>query len=207
LPWILFFFVLGFFGVLAVNSLFLDAATTQGALARYLAPVLVAAILFFVGTGSNLLKSLQLRTWVKAAAGGYAGILIILFSIQSLALVRNPQIAYTGFKRQRQAAVEVLEALDPDAPIITNNPEMVYLMANRPAYMWPIAFDSYTLEERVDYDAQLESTRKKLRLGGVLVVFGWPMGTEELVFDVLEAERMETFIDVHFFGYLNSESE
>lgn len=207
LPWILFFFVLGFAGILAVNSLFLDAATTQSAPPRYLTPVLVAVILFLVSTGSQLLKDLKLRQWPKAAVAGYAGFLIILFSAQSLDLVRNPQIAYTGFMRQRQSVVEVLEALDPEAPIITNNPEMVYLMANRPAYMWPIAFDSYTLEERADYDAQLEGTREKLHQGGVLVVFGWPLGTEELVFDVLEAERLETFIDVHFFGYQTAESD
>jgi len=116
LPWILFFFVLGFAGILAVNSFFLDAATTQSAPPRYLTPVLVAAILFFVSTGSQLLKDLKLRQWPKALVAGYAGILIVLFSVQSLALVRNPQIAYTGFKRQRQSVVEVLEALDPNAP-------------------------------------------------------------------------------------------
>jgi hypothetical protein len=67
--------------------------------------------------------------------------------------------------------------------------------------MWPIAFDHYKQEEREDYAEQLDATREKLRNGGVLIIFGWPEGAEEMVFDLLEAERLWSLIDVTFFGY------
>jgi hypothetical protein len=67
--------------------------------------------------------------------------------------------------------------------------------------MWPIHFDQYRQEQRDDYQAQLEATVEKLNQGAVLLVFGWPVGTEELVFDILKTERLETFLDATFLGY------
>jgi hypothetical protein len=110
-------------------------------------------------------------------------------------------IGYTGYKQARLDAVKELEALDPNLPIISNNPEMVFVFINRPAYMWPIQFDHYRLAEREDFEQQLEATREKLRGGGVIVVFGWPVGTEDLVFDTLETKRLSEFIDVTILGY------
>ena len=45
LPWFLGIYLLAFVGVLAANSLFLDAATTLGAPTRYLAPAYVALVI------------------------------------------------------------------------------------------------------------------------------------------------------------------
>jgi hypothetical protein len=35
----------------------------------------------------------------------------------------------------------------------------------------------------------------------VLIIFGWPEGAEDVVFDLLGAQRLAGFIDVTFFGY------
>jgi hypothetical protein len=109
--------------------------------------------------------------------------------------------------RKRPGVVRVLESIDPDVPIITNNQEMVYLMAERPSFMWPIHFDQYRQEEREDYQEQLDATIEKLDQGGVLLVFGWPVGAEELVFDILNTQRLESFIDATFFGYPEAQSD
>jgi hypothetical protein len=78
---------------------------------------------------------------------------------------------------------------------------MMYAFIHRSAFMWPIEFDHYVLKEREDFDKQVNATREKLQQGGVLVVFGWPEGAERLVFDILEAERLSSFIDISIFGY------
>jgi hypothetical protein len=123
--------------------------------------------------------------------------------MQIVGLVRDPILVggYFEYKIKRAEAIQEFRKIDPEAPIISNNPELVYVMSERTAYMWPIEFDHYKLEEREDYEEQIEATREKLFRGGVLIIFGWPEGTENIVFDLLGAERFAHFIDVSFFGY------
>jgi hypothetical protein len=203
LPWTLvlnsFFFVV----ILVVNTTLLDASTPVSAPPRYLMPVFVSVVILFAIALFRLLQDVQAAAALRIAPLAYGLLLILLYALESMPLVKNPlsAIGYLGYIEQRPKVMRALQNLDPEAPIISNNPEMVYAFINRPAYMWPIEFDHYVQEEREDFDAQLDATREKLEEGGVLVVFGWPVGTETLVFDVLETERLETFIDVTLLGY------
>jgi len=203
LPWVLALNIISYIAVLIVNSTLLDAGTTLTAPSRYLAPVFVAAVMIYVIAVYRLLERWSGSLVPRIGASLIALVLLGLYSAQIVDLVRDPILVggYFEYKYKRAEAVEEFEKLDPEAPIISNNPELVYVMAKRTAYMWPIAFDHYKLEEREDYQEQIEATREKLLRGGVLIVFGWPEGTEDVVFDLLGAERLSDFIDVTFFGY------
>jgi hypothetical protein len=203
LPWILAFYIFSYFVILIINSTLLDAGTSMGAPIRYLAPVFVAVVIIFAIAVQQLIERWGVGNIPKLLALSISVTLIVLYTLQVLDLVSNPISVggYFEYKYKRADAVREFEALESDIPIISNNPEMVYIMSNRTAYMWPIEFDHYRLEEREDYLDQIEATQEKLSRGGVLVVYGWPEGADTLVFDLLEAERFAHFIDISFFGY------
>jgi hypothetical protein len=207
LPWILIFYAIFYMGILIANSTLLDAGTTLGAIPRYLAPVFVVAVIFFVVIVHRLIAGGRQLSIPFVAALTYGGILILLYGIQAWPQINQPDLVYLDYMRKRPGVVRVLESIDPDVPIITNNQEMVYLMAQRPSFMWPIHFDQYRQEQREDYQEQLDATIEKLNRGGVLLVFGWPVGAEELVFDILSTQRLESFIDATFFGYPEAQSD
>jgi hypothetical protein len=203
LPWILSFNIALIFGALIINTTFLDAGTPVSAPPRYLTPVFVCMVILFILIVYRLIENIKFQSVLRIVPILFAGVLIILYAAQSLPMMKRAPsaIGYAGYMQQRMEVVKELEALDPSLPIISNNPEMVFVFVNRPAYMWPIQFDHYRLAEREDFEQQLEATREKLRQGGVIVVFGWPVGTEDLVFDTLETERLNNFIDVTILGY------
>jgi hypothetical protein len=203
LPWVLTIYIASYIGILIVNSTLLDAGTTMSAPPRYLAPVFVCVVIIFVIAIRRIIEYGGRRVAFRALALLIGGCLILLYSLQIVELVQDPTSigGYLDYKVKRREAVFLLEALDPDVPIITNNQEMIYVFVGRPSYMWPISFDQYKQEEREDFSGQIEATRERLLEGGVLVVFGWPVGTEELVFDQLETERLEFLIDITFLGY------
>jgi hypothetical protein len=203
LPWVLAFYIFSYFVILVVNSTLLDAGTSMSAPPRYLAPVFVAVVMIFAISVKGLLEKWGVGLIPKLVTLSISIVLVVLYALQIVDLVRDPIAVggYFEYKYKRSDAVREFESLEPDIPIISNNPEMVYIMSKRTAYMWPIEFDHYRLEEREDYLAQIEATRQKLLAGGTLVVYGWPEGTETLVYDLLEVERFAHFIDISFFGY------
>jgi len=203
LPWVLTFYVGSYIAILILNSTLLDAGTTLSAPSRYLTPVFVAVVMIFVIAIHKLVERHGRGLVPKVLVLLAGATLVAIYSIQVIEQVRDP-FSVGGFfeyKTKRAEAVPEFESLTPDVPIISNNPEMVYVMANRTAYMWPIQFDVYKLEDRDDFDVQIEATREKLLGGGVLVIFGWPEEAERLVFDLLETEQLAHYIDVSFWGY------
>jgi hypothetical protein len=203
LPWVLALYVCSYTAILIANSTLLDAGTTYGASSRYLAPVFVAVVMIFVIAIHRLLMRWGRGFLPRLTVSIISLFLLGVYLIQIANLVRDPQqvAGYFGYRYQRSEAVREFEKLNPEAIIISNNPELIYVMSKRTAYMWPIAFDHYKQEEREDYAEQIEATREKLLNGGVLIIFGWPEEAEDVVFDLLGAQRLVGFIDVTFFGY------
>jgi hypothetical protein len=203
LPWVLTLYAGIYLVILILNSTLLDAGTTMSAPPRYLAPVFVAIVLIFVLAIHQLIEPENRGRLLRGVVLLLGIAVVAVHAKQVFDYIQDPFSAggYFEYKVKRAEAVPAFEALDPEVPIISNNPEMVYVMSGRSAYMWPIQFDVYKLEDRVDFEDQLKATREKLFEGGVLVVFGWPEGAETLVDELLEAERLAHFIDVSFWGY------
>lgn len=197
LPWLLMMFMAAYLGVLIINSTFLDAATTSGAPARYLSPLYVTFIVLIVLTIYwNVVESRVSK--IVSILALLLAVFVVVFKAQpTLELMRDPEpeLGYRGFGVSFPYLLDALEELDPSRTLMTNNPELLYALIQRPAYMWPIYYDAYKLTYNEDYDENVDSARKLMKSGGVLVVFGKPEEYEMRVVDLLELEPL-TITDV-----------
>jgi len=197
LPWLLMMFMAGYLGVLIINSTFLDAATTSGAPARYMSPLYVTFIVLIVLTiywnvvESPVSKIINILALLLA-------VFVVIFKAQpTLELLRDPEpnLGYRGFGVSFPYLLDALEEIDPSRTLMTNNPELLYALIERPAYMWPIYYDAYQLTYNEDFDKAVDSARELMKSGGVFVVFGKPEEYEMRIVGLLELEPL-TITDV-----------
>jgi 4-amino-4-deoxy-L-arabinose transferase-like glycosyltransferase len=188
LPWSLVVFIVAYLGVLLINSLFLDAGTTLSAVPRYLMPVYVAVILLFVSISFRLLTINPNKRVVRYSGILYAGVLVAASLLQTVELVNNPAlyVGYSGIIISNSTLLEALKAVDQETIVISNNPEMVYFLMGRPAYMRPILFDHYSLQYRQDYQEQIEFTQSLLDQGAAYIQMRDPSQEEGDVIQELE---------------------
>jgi hypothetical protein len=190
-------FMAAYLGILIVNSTFLDAATTSSAPPRYLSPLYVTFIVLIVLTIYwNVVESRVSKTVSILAL--LLAVFVVIFKTQpTLELMRDPEpkLGYRGFGVSFPYFLDALEEIDPSRTLMTNNPELLYALIERPSYMWPIYYDAYQLTYNEDYDENVDSARKLMKAGGVLVVFGKPEEYEMRVVDLLELEPL-TITDV-----------
>jgi len=203
LPWILLFYLAAYAGILIMNSLLLDAATTLGAPSRYLAPIYVMAVVLVVLATQEFLQDRRLRKAKQAVALVMVALLAAVGVSQWKPWVHFPQgmTGYTGLRSIWTDTVAGLRALDPEAPLISNNPELIYMLAGRPAFMLPTPVDVYSLTQREDYEQWLAAIRSKLEKGAVIILFGDLRESEQQVLDALGAERLVFYYDSVLYGY------
>jgi hypothetical protein len=88
------------------------------------------------------------------------------------------RMGYMGHRIRFPELATELMSFTPDLPIISNNPEQIYILADRPAYTRPIAFDPYQVSFRDDYALQLQFAGENMKRGGIFVLFGEPEETD-----------------------------
>jgi hypothetical protein len=200
LPWVLAFFMASYVGLLFFNLTLLDAISDFNTVPRYLVPIYIGAVILFV------LVFHQLTSFSRILRGAVVALglsLIVLYGLETNQILQDPlsSIGYSGLKQQRPETVEMLESIDRSVPIISNDPEMVYIFVNRPAYLLPLQVDFHTTKAREDFDQQVLATRDKLLDGGVIVLFS-PMTENELkVVELLDADLLDAFYGSSFYGY------
>lgn len=206
LPWVLAFYVVAYFGSLFLNLTFLDAVIDFNVIPRYLTPVFIVVVILFVVMFHSLLSYFR-SSWMPRAIGiALAALFITLYAQNSISMLKdpNPSLGYTGLREERRDTVSMLAELDRTKPIISNDPEMVFVFSGRPAYMLPIVYDFNTEKERDDFAQQIEATRDKLDRGGMIVLFS-PMNENDfMVVDILGAELIDTFLGSSFYAYPQS---
>jgi len=202
LPWFLGVYLVAYLGVLVANSLFLDAATTLGAPSRYLAPAYVALVILATVTTADLVNSVK-PTRLPAAFALSLGVLLVALHLgQSLGILSADglNLGYVDVKRNQPELVAGLSEIDPSTPIISNNPEMIFILANRPAYLLPIRVDVYTQSEREDYGQNIKANRRRMEQGAILVILGNPdEGAFEAMND-LNVTPLTGYTTATFFG-------
>ncbi len=173
LPWLLAFYIGGNLAIIWINSTFLDASTTATAPPRYLAPVYVSTVALLCMVVPHLVRASGTPRVASILAAGYAAVLIGFFAADAAAMLRDPlpHLGYTGRRFLWSELVAHLDRVPEQTPLISNNPEMVYILAGRPAYVRPIRFDPYQDEIREDYEQQFEDLEDELKGGGLFVVF------------------------------------
>jgi hypothetical protein len=202
LNWLLISYLFAFFGVLAANSLFLDAATTLGAPSRYLAPALVALIILSTGTTAELARRPGFGHIVRAFAPILGALLLTIHIRQSLELLIGPglDLGYVGVRRDTPEVAEGVRGIGEGRLIISNNPELVFILAERPAYLLPFRQDPYSQQPRSDYELSIRATRRQLEDGAVLVIFGSPDEQALEAMEDLNVTPMAGFGSTMFYG-------
>ena len=206
ITWLLAMLIPLYLVILVANSLFLDASTSLTAVRRYLLPLYVAVVLLVA-----LLLQRSARRW----SWGWlprVGILVyvlgmLLVSVRDAsAYLRQPgdTFGYTDMRRSWTQVVGTLADLDPERRLISNNVELVYVLADRPAYAFPIAYDHYVQEARADFEKQLDTARQRLADGAVIVYFGSPEAEDQEILDALNASPWRELPQATFYT-LNGE--
>ena len=201
LPWILGTFLLAYPGLIMANSFLLDAATTLDAPERYLAPAYVLLVILSVVTTYELVRRVSWKR-IPAAFAISLGVLLLAFHArQSLRLVDESglNLGYVIIRRDMLELMDGLASLDPDLPIISNNPEALYIAAGRTAYLLPIRNDVITQRERTDYEQNIEANRRRLDSGGVLVIFGTPDEAAQEAMNDLDVTLLRGFGSAMFY--------
>jgi hypothetical protein len=195
LPWILSAYIVFYLAVILLNSFFLDAGTTPAAPPRYFLPIYVAMVILFVLIAYRLVDGYPSSRALKYFVLAYGLMLLLVNASLSLPMIRYPlpSIGYTGLKQQWPDVVAQLNDIDPSAPIISNNPEMIYVFTERPAYMRPIFFDVYKLTNREDYSEQLGWVQSLLDRGGVYVQLRAPSQEDRDAIEDLNIEVRYAF--------------
>jgi hypothetical protein len=203
LPWLLLIYAFLYLGTFIINLTFLDAFIDFDSIGRYLTPIYVIGVIVFVIVFHGLALRVQ-KWWIPKVVITAIGIsLIVLYAQNTLTIIMNPipSLGYTGLKMERQETVDRLETINRSAPIISNDPELIFMLSDRTAYMFPIRYDANKGEEREDFDQQIEATRRKLNNGGMLVLFT-PINDAVIeVIDLLEVELIDSFYGSSFYAY------
>ncbi|MFQ5944175.1 MAG: hypothetical protein ACE5JF_11530, partial [Anaerolineales bacterium] len=160
LEWLLILYLPSYVLALAVNSFWLDASAKPGDVERYLAPVSVAMIMLTIVSYWKWWAASAPRSPFRVAIP-----IVGLFLIGLHVLETTPLFARDGLDRGYVTLAEnnpelasALSELRADRVLISNNPELVYVISGRPAFAMPIAFDVSTQVARQDFDQQVSAT-------------------------------------------------
>ncbi|MDF1499253.1 MAG: hypothetical protein P1P76_02145 [Anaerolineales bacterium] len=202
-PWLMIFYILFYVGVLAANSFLLDAGTTYDGAIRYLMPLLVMAIILEVTTYYSTLVQIGFSDWPGRLAVLYVGLVILFSAVQMFSFTSQSSLVlgFTGIRSRWSDVIDIIKAQEADDPIISNNPEMVYYLADRPAYMKPIKFDVYQRQEREDFPEQIELATERLRNGSIFVFFDEPSPEEEEILGILPVKPIYQTPRVTIYAY------
>lgn len=204
LPWLLLFYIPIYLAVLVLNSTFLDASTSVAGMARYLAPVFVAVVLYLLCAIYGFLEKVSVWKWPRILSVGAAIFFLALSLVRMVQFVSNPGpvFRYTDMKRRMPGVVAELQSLDSDQLLISNDIELVYVLIGRSAHALPIMFDHYIQREREDFDLQLELAKKRLEEGAIIVFFGEPDAEQAEVLRLLRAKTFLDFPGAKFLGII-----
>lgn len=203
LPWVFLLNLVAYAVVLVLNSILLDAATTEPAATRYLVPFFSMLVVFETSVYAQLALRTDRRSVTRALAPALGIALIALYAQRSIAGAQASTLplGFTGIRERWSGPAAELLRLAGDRPIITNNPEMVYYLVDRPAYFMPILYDPYQQQERSDFEAQLELATERMKGGSVLVIFEPPKPWEEEALERLEVTPLRTYDPFVIYGF------
>ena len=198
LPFLILFFIPTYIILLVLNTTLLDASTSLTATHRYLLPVYVMVVIMLVCMLFRLVsdksKGIKITLLVIAA-------LFIGFSLsESVSTLHGPvkDMGYTDIKRSWTNVVGALNQIDSSHLFISDNVELFYFLAGRPAYAFPISYDNYTQQERQDYNSQISTAKDRLERGAIIVLF-FPEEGQKKALEQLAVETLFEFPQAIFY--------
>ena len=198
LPLLIILFIPSYAILLVVNNTLLDAGTSLAATQRYLLPVFVMMVILLVCAVYRLVESRARGLKITSLVIGL--VFIGFFVSGSWSDLRNPNknLGYTDMKHAWTDMVNALDSIDNSHLLISDNVELVYYLAGRPAYAFPISFDSYTQQARQDYAEQIARAKTNLDHGAIIVLFQ-PNAERENALQQLGVDTMYKFPQAIFY--------
>jgi len=198
LPWLLGLYGVGNVLILFINSTLLDASTTATAPPRYLAPIYAGLVPLACIAGVTLARRHGIG---RMLVMGYAAVVLAFYAAIDRQMLADPlpYLGYTGRRQLWAEAVAAIRTLPAEVPLVSNNPELVYILVGRPAYVRPISFDNYEQAERLDYEQQFATLSSQLGGGGVFVLFDELELDDRAFIDRLKLQPLESFPQVRLF--------
>jgi hypothetical protein len=189
--------------ILAINSFLLDAATTFSGIIRYSTPLYIFTLLLEIACFVYTAREFRFSNAITGLGVAYSFVLMIFFGMQTLPMARTStlDLGYTGIRYLWPDIVQVLEEHDDSVPIISNNPEMVYYLVDKPAYMKPIRYDLYQQAFREDFSEQIDLARSRLESGSIFVFFDEPSSEESDILELLDMTLIYETKQVKIFAY------
>ena len=202
LPWVFLLNLASYVVVLVLNSVLLDAGTTEPAATRYLVPFFSMLVVFETSVYADLVLRTHRRAF-RVVGLAFAGVMIALYAQRSIAVAQASTLplGITGIRERWSQAAADIARLAGEQPIISNNPEVVYYLVGRPAYFMPIKYDPYQQQDRQDFEDQLRLAVTRLKRGSPLVIFQPPKPWEAEALERLEVVPLRVYQDVIIYGY------
>jgi hypothetical protein len=198
LPFLILLFIPAYIILLVLNTTLLDASTSLAATHRYLLPVFATMVVMLTCMVFRLVENKS--RWLKITSLVIAILFIGFFLSESLSALRSPvkDMGYTDIKRSWTNVVGVLNQIDSSHLFISDNVELFYFLAERPAYAFPISYDNYTQQERQDYNDQIAKAKNRLEQGAIIVLF-YPEEGQIKALDQLGVKTLYEFPQATFY--------
>jgi 4-amino-4-deoxy-L-arabinose transferase-like glycosyltransferase len=198
LPLLVILFIPSYAILLVANTTLIDAGTSLAATQRYLLPVFVMMVILLVCAVYRLVESRPRGLKITSLVIGV--IFIGFFVSGSWSDLRNPNknLGYTDMKHAWTDMVNALDSIDNSHLFISDNVELFYFLAGRPAYAFPISYDSYTQQARQDYTEQIARAKTNLDHGAIIVLFQ-PNAERENVLQQLGVDTLYKFPQAIFY--------
>ena len=173
LPWVLLLFLPVYQIFLIANTVFFDASTGVAAARRFMSPILIPVIVLAICMLYRVVWDKPGRKMLKMAGLAYALLVLAFYAQASIGFVKNPGFAYglTDARRYWTDVVRGLRQLDPSKPLISNDPQLLYVLSDRTAYTAPIGYNRYTQQVNENFANDIAVMRRRMDEGAILVLF------------------------------------
>lgn len=173
LPWILFIFIPVYTGAIIFNNMFFDAISSLSAVRRFFLPLFISLVVLMINMVYNMVWVQSSKFWLKALSTGYILVIIIFQIIGSASKLFNTDmdLGLTNARRFWTDVTAGLYKLDLSDPIISDNPQLLYILCGRSAYRTPVLFNRYTGQNEANFDVKLAEMRQRMANGAILVIF------------------------------------
>jgi hypothetical protein len=198
LPWLILLFIPTYVIMLVANTTLLDASTSLSATRRYLLPVFALVVIMLTCMVYRLVEK---KTYgIKFTSLAIALIILGFFLSESISYLRSPNkdLGYIDVKASWTNVVQALHEIDSSHLFISDNVELFYFLAGRPAYAFPISYDIYTQRARQDYEEQIAKAKDRLENGAIIVLF-FPVEERQKALKQLGVEILYEFPQAVFF--------
>jgi 4-amino-4-deoxy-L-arabinose transferase-like glycosyltransferase len=198
LPFLILLFIPTYVILLVLNTTLLDASTSLTATHRYLLPVFAMMVIMLTCMVFRLVENKS--RGVKITSLVIAVLFFGFFLSELLSFLRGPvkDMGYTDIKRSWTNVVGALNQIDSSHLFISDNVELFYFLAGRPAYAFPISYDNYTQQERQDFNDQIAKARNRLEQGAIIVLF-YPEEGQKKALEQLGVETLYEFPQATFY--------